>query len=63
MLFIQDLSYKMKDIIKIFLPMIGKGCLMIYCCSQDIDSFAKGISFALNFKEQAERFMNKKYDY
>lgn len=30
-----------------------------YC----IDSFAKGISFALNFKEQAERFMNKKYDY
>ena len=30
-----------------------------YC----IDAFAKGISFALNFKEQAERFMNKKYDY
>ena len=30
-----------------------------YC----IDSFAKGISFALNFKEQAERFMNEKYDY
>ena len=27
-----------------------------YC----IDAFAKGISFALNFKEQAERFMNKK---
>ena len=26
-----------------------------YC----IDAFAKGISFALNFKEQAERFMNK----
>lgn len=48
MLFIQNLSYKMKDIIKIFLPMIGKGCLMIYCCLQDIDSFAKGISFALN---------------
>ena len=30
-----------------------------YC----IDSFAKGISFSLNFKEQAERFLNKKYDY
>lgn len=30
-----------------------------YC----IDAFAKGISFALNFKEQAERFMNKIYDY
>lgn len=30
-----------------------------YC----IDAFAKGISFALNFKEQAEGFMNKKYDY
>ena len=27
-----------------------------YC----IDAFAKGISFALNFKEQAERFMNKR---
>ena len=26
-------------------------------------SSKKGISFALNFKEQAERFINKKYDY